>query len=418
VPPQYFALANTEGFLFAILIFSIMTIHSKLPNVGTTIFTIMSALAQEHGAINLSQGFPNFDSPEKLKRLVTKYLKLAMNQYAPMAGIMPLREQLAYKIEKMYGCTVNPQTEITITAGGTQGLFTAITAFIKQEDEVILIEPAYDSYAPSVEVCGGTVVPYRLVPPTKEASEYSIDWVDFRKLISPKTRMIIINTPHNPTGKTLKDSDLQELEQITEGGEILILSDEVYEHLIFDKQEHQSVLRYPNLFKRSIASFSFGKTFHATGWKMGYVIGPDYLMQEFRKVHQFNVFSVNTPVQYAIADFLKDENTYLSLPKFYQKKRDYFLKLMAGSRFMPIKTEGTYFQLFDYQAISDEKDVDFVRRMTLEFGVAAIPVSVFYSQNGENSKNTEGGAERQFIRLCFAKTEDLLEKAAEKLYKI
>jgi methionine transaminase len=400
-----------------------MTIHSKLPNVGTTIFTIMSALAQEHGAINLSQGFPNFDSPEKLKRLVTKYMKLAMNQYAPMAGILPLREQLAYKIEKLYGCTVNPLTDITITAGGTQGLFTAITAFVKQGDEVILIEPAYDSYAPSVEVCGGIVVPYHLVPPTKETPQYSIDWTAFRKLISPKTRMIIINTPHNPTGKTLKDSDLQELEQITddtsrnnrEGGEILILSDEVYEHLIFDEQKHESVLRYPNLFKRSIASFSFGKTFHATGWKMGYVVAPDYLMHEFRKVHQFNVFSVNTPVQYAIADFLKDENTYLSLPNFYQKKRDYFLKLMAGSRFQPIKSEGTYFQLFDYQAISAEHDVDFVKRMTLEYGVAAIPVSVFYSENGEN---TEGGNGGQFIRLCFAKTEDLLEKAAEKLCKM
>jgi methionine transaminase len=403
-----------------------MIINSKLPNVGTTIFTVMSALAQEHGAINLSQGFPNFDCPEKLKRLVTKYMKQAMNQYAPMAGVMALREQLAYKIEKLYGCTVNPQTNVTITAGGAQGLFTAITAFIKQGDEVILIEPAYDSYAPSVEVCGGVVVPYRLVAPTKETPQYSIDWTAFRTLISPKTRMIIINTPHNPTGKTLKGSDLRELDKMTEGSEILILSDEVYEHLIFDNQKHESVLRYSNLFKRSIVSFSFGKTFHATGWRMGYVVAPDYLMHEFRKVHQFNVFSVNTPIQYAIADFLKDENTYLSLPNFYQKKRDYFSKLMSSSRFIPIRSEGTYFQLFDYQAISDEKDVDFVKRMTLDYGVAAIPISVFYSKNGGNTKNTdgtsrdnrEGGTERQFIRLCFAKTEDLLEKAAEKLCKI
>ena len=392
-----------------------MTIQSKLPNVGTTIFTTMSALAQEHGAINLSQGFPNFDCPEKLKRLVTQYMKKGMNQYAPMAGVLALREQVAYKIEKLYHCRVNPQTEITITAGGTQALFTAIMAFVKQGDEVILIEPAYDSYAPTVELCGGIVVPYRLVPPSKKTppdglgtGQYSIDWEAFRKLVSPKTRMIIINTPHNPTGKTLKDSDLRELDKITEGGNMLVLSDEVYEHLIFDEQQHQSVLRYPSLFNHSIAAFSYGKTFHATGWKMGYVVAPDYLMQEFRKVHQFNVFSVNTPVQYAIADFLKDENTYLSLPNFYQQKRDYFLKLMQGSRFKAIKSEGTYFQLFDYEAISDEKDVDFVKRMTLEFGVAAIPVSVFYS-------NTEGGAERQFIRLCFAKTEDLLEKAAEKL---
>jgi methionine transaminase len=389
-----------------------MIIQSKLPNVGTTIFTIMSALAQEHGAINLSQGFPNFDCPEKLKRLVTQYMKKAMNQYAPMAGVMVLREQLANKIEKLYGCSVNPQTDITITAGGTQGLFTAITAFVKQGDEAILIDPAYDSYAPSVEVCGGIVVPYRLVPPTKEAPQYSIDWAAFKALISPKTRMIIINTPHNPTGKTLKDSDLRELDKMTEGSNIIILSDEVYEHLIFDAQQHESVLRYPNLFNRSLVSFSFGKTFHATGWKMGYVVAPDYLMQEFRKVHQFNVFSVNTPVQYAIADFLKDENTYLSLPNFYQQKRDYFLNQMKSSRFKPIKSEGTYFQLFDYEAISDEPDVDFVKRMTLEYGVAAIPVSVFYSNNG---RNIEGSTEKQFIRLCFAKTENLLEKAAEKL---
>jgi methionine transaminase len=392
-----------------------MTIQSKLPNVGTTIFTVMSALAQEHSAINLSQGFPNFDCPEKLKRLVTQYMKRGMNQYAPMAGVMDLREQLAHKIEKLYNCSVNPQTEITITAGGAQGLFTAITAFIKQGDEVILIEPAYDSYAPSVQVCGGLVVPYRLVSPTEEAPQYSIDWAVFKALISPKTRMIIINTPHNPTGKTLKDSDLRELDKITEGSEILVLSDEVYEHLIFDEQQHQSVLRYPNLFNRSLASFSFGKTFHATGWRMGYVVAPAYLMQEFRKVHQFNVFSVNTPVQYAIADFLKDENTYLSLPNFYQKKRDYFSKLMQGSRFKPIKSEGTYFQLFDYEAISGEKDVDFVKRMTIEMGVAAIPVSVFYSNK---DSYTAGLAEKQFIRLCFAKTEDLLEKAAEKLCKM
>jgi methionine transaminase len=388
-----------------------MTIQSKLPNVGTTIFTVMSALAQEHDAINLSQGFPNFDSPEKLKRLVTQYMKKGMNQYAPMAGILPLRENLATKIHKLYNCPVNPQTEITITAGGTQALFTAIMAFIKEGDEVILIEPAYDSYSPSVEVCGGIVVPYRLVPPSEAMPFYSIDWVDFRKLVSPKTRMIIINTPHNPTGKTLKDRDLEELDKITEGGDILVLSDEVYEHLIFDGQLHQSVLRYPNLFQRSIAAFSFGKTFHATGWKMGYVVAPEYLMNEFRKVHQFNVFSVNTPVQYAISGFIEDEKTYLSLPNFYQKKRDYFLKLMAGSRFKPIKSEGTYFQLFDYQDISKEYDFDFVKRMTLEYGVAAIPVSVFYS-------NTEGVVNNRFIRLCFAKTEDLLEKAAERLCKM
>ena len=398
-----------------------MTIESKLPNVGTTIFTVMSALAQEHGAINLSQGFPNFDCPEKLKRLVTQYMKKGMNQYAPMPGVLVLRENLAAKIEKLYNCPINPQTEITITAGGAQAIFTAIMAFVKQGDEVILIEPAYDSYAPSIEVAGGKVVPYRLVPPSEEMPFYSIDWVEFKKLVSPKTRMIMINTPHNPTGKTLKDSDLRELDKITEGSEILVLSDEVYEHLIFDRQQHQSILRYPDLFQRSFAVFSFGKTFHATGWRMGYIVATEYLMREFRKVHQFNVFSINTPMQYAIADFIKDENTYLSLPNFYQQKRDYFLKLMQDSRFKPIQSEGTYFQLFDYSAISDERDVDFVKRMTLENGVAAIPVSVFYSNTVEerNPDNIgKGVKDNRFIRLCFAKTEDLLEKAAKKLCEI
>ena len=379
-----------------------MTIHSKLPNVGTTIFTIMSGLADQHGAINLSQGFPNFDTPEELKRLVAHYMNKGMNQYAPMPGLPILRGRLADKIEKLYGQNIDPATEITITVGGSQALFTAISAFVHAGDEVILIEPAYDSYAPSVELCGGKVVPYKLAPP-----QYDINWEDFQKLITPKTRMIMINTPHNPSGKTLKTSDLQMLDKITEGSDILVLSDEVYEHLIFDGQLHQSILRYPNLFKRSMAAFSFGKTFHATGWKMGYIVAPEYLMREFRKVHQFNVFSVNTPMQYAIADFLEDENTYLSLPDFYQKKRDYFLELMSESRFKPLKSEGTYFQLFDYQDISDEDDFTFSKRLTTEFGVAAIPVSVFYSDNTDYHS--------KIIRLCFAKTEETLEKGAERL---
>ncbi len=386
-----------------------MTIHSKLPNVGTNIFTIMSGLADQHGAINLSQGFPNFDTPEELKRLVAHYMNKGMNQYAPMPGLPILRRRLADKIEKLYGQNIDPMTEITITIGGSQALFTAISAFVHAGDEVILIEPAYDSYAPSVELCGGKVVPYKLAPP-----QYDINWEEFQKLITPKTRMIMINTPHNPTGKTLKVNDLQMLDKITEGSDILILSDEVYEHLIFDGQLHQSILRYPNLFKRSMAAFSFGKTFHATGWKMGYIVAPEHLMREFRKVHQFNVFSVNTPMQYAIADFLEDENTYLSLPVFYQKKRDYFSKLMSGSRFKPLKSEGTYFQLFDYQDISDEDDFTFAKRLTTEFGVAAIPVSVFYS-NVTASGARQEGYDSKIIRLCFAKTEETLEKGAERL---
>lgn len=383
-----------------------MTLQSKLPHIGTTIFTVMSALAEQHKAINLSQGFPNFDTPEILKQLVSQYMASGMNQYAPMAGVPLLRERLAHKIELMYGQSVDPMAEITITAGGTQALFTAIMTFVHQGDEVILIEPAYDSYAPSIELCGGRVVPYRL-----EYPDYAINWQKLEALITPKTRMIIINTPHNPIGKILKNSDLEHLAQITEGSDILVLSDEVYEHLVFDGQPHASVLRYPDLFKRSLAVYSFGKTFHSTGWKMGYVVAPDYLMSEFRKVHQFNVFSVNTPVQYAIADFLEDANHYLSLPTFYQNKRDYFLKLMKNSRFVPLKSEGTYFQLFDYQAISDKNDVDFCKWLTIEKGVAAIPVSVFYS-------DTEGVKSSKVIRLCFAKTEDMLTEAAERLCKV
>jgi methionine transaminase len=383
---------------------SFMKIESKLPNVGTTIFTVMSALAEQHKALNLSQGFPNFDTPEPLKNLVNHYMQEGKNQYAPMPGLPILRQRLAEKMQKMYGCNVDPTEEITITVGGSQAIFTAITAFVKAGDEVILIEPAYDSYAPSIEVNSGKVIPYRL-----EAPDFKIDWDVFSTLITEKTRMIVINTPHNPTGKTLKINDLQNLSKITEGSDILIMSDEVYEHLIFDGQRHESILRYPNLWKRSMAAFSFGKTFHATGWKMGYLVAPAHLMREFRKVHQFNVFSVNTPMQYAIADYLADENTYLSLPNFYQTKRDLFLNEMKNSRFIPLHSEGTYFQLFDYQHISDEKDVDFSKRLTIEHGVATIPISVFYGNGVSNAK---------IVRMCFAKTEETLQQAAEKLNRI
>lgn len=382
-----------------------MIFESKLPNVGTTIFTTMSALAEEHEAINLSQGFPNFDTPEELKNFVNMHLQRGMNQYAPMAGVLKLRELLAEKIYTFYRRPINPETEITITAGGTQALFTAIAAFIRPNDEVILIEPAYDSYAPSVETFGGKVVSYKLSPP-----QYSIDWTAFAQLISPKTKMIIINTPHNPTGKTLSISDLETLDKLTQETNILVLSDEVYEHLIYDGRPHASVLRFPQLFERSIACFSFGKTFHSTGWKVGYVVAPERLMREFRKVHQFNVFSVNTPVQYALADYLEDEDNYLYLSDFYQAKRDYFLSLMQTSRLRPLTCEGTYFQLFDYSQIIDIPDTEFCKLLTTEVGVAAIPVSVFY---------TEGAfANEKIIRLCFAKTEHTLEKAAARLCEI
>ena len=382
-----------------------MTINSKLPNVGTTIFTTMSALAEQHQAINLSQGFPNFDPPEELKNLISSYIQRGMNQYAPMPGVLKLREILAEKVYTFYRNTVDPLTEITITVGGSQALFTAIAAFIRPNDEVILIEPSYDSYAPSVETMGGKVVAYRLSPP-----QYKIDWEAFAKLITSKTKMIIINTPHNPTGKILTINDLDILNKLTQGTEILVLSDEVYEHLIYDQRCHASVLSHPELSERSIACFSFGKTFNATGWKVGYAVAPEYLMREFRKVHQFNVFSVITPIQYALADFMEEEENYLYLSDFYQAKRDFFLEKMSTSRFIPLDCEGTYFQLFDYSQISDKTDIEFCQWLTTEIGVAAIPVSVFY---------TEGVySDAKIIRLCFAKTENMLEQAALRLCEI
>ena len=380
-----------------------MQIQSKLPHVGTTIFTVMSALANEHGAINLSQGFPNFPSSEKLNGLVYEYMQKGFNQYAPMAGVPLLRERLAAKAKTLYGATINPDTEITITAGATQAIFTAISAFVRPGDEVVLLEPAYDSYRPSVEVNGGIAVPYDL-----KAPHYRSDWTEIAALITPRTRMIVFNNPHNPTGTTLKAEDLQALSRLTSGTDILVLSDEVYEHLIYDAQAHQSVLRYPELWQRSLAVYSFGKTFHNTGWKIGYCLAPAHLMAEFRKVHQFNVFSVNTPMQHALADYLADAGTYLSLPGFYQQKRDFFLDALQGSRLRPLPCEGTYFCTFDYSAISQEPDTEFAKRMTREFGVAAIPVSVFYSDSRDE----------QIIRLCFAKTEETLQQAGALLRKI
>lgn len=380
-----------------------MNIPSKLPNVGTTIFTVMSALANEQQAINLSQGFPNYPSSQRLNDLVYEYMTKGYNQYAPMTGVQKLREILAVKMQGFYGTPINPKSDITITAGATQAIFTAITAFVRTGDEVILLEPAYDSYRPSVEVNGGVPIIYEM-----EAPQYKVDWEKLGQLISSKTRMIIINTPHNPTGTTLKASDMLALERLTQGTDILVLSDEVYEHLIYDGQEHQSVLRFPELFKRSLVTYSFGKTFHNTGWKVGYCVAPAHLMTEFRKVHQFNVFTVNTPVQYGLADFLENPEEYLGLNSFFQKKRDFFIDTMAGSRLRPIRCEGTYFYLFDYSQISQEADTQFARRMTTEYGVAAIPVSVFYSSRRDE----------KIIRLCFAKTEETLKQAGELLKKI
>jgi len=378
-------------------------VTSKLPAVQTSIFSVMTKLAQENGAINLSQGFPGFDCSPELIGLVEKHLRGAKNQYAPMPGVQVLREAISRKTEEMYSIQYDPETEVTITAGATQGLYTAISAFVKEGDEVIVIEPAYDSYAPAVELAGGKCVYFQLNP-----EKFSINWAEFQKLINQRTRMIIINTPHNPTGSVLSAADMMKLEKLTNKTDIIILSDEVYEHIIFDGLEHQSVARYPKLAERSVIVSSFGKTYHTTGWKIGYCVAPANLMAEFRKVHQFLVFSVNTPIQYALADYLENKDAYLQLSAFYQEKRDFFNQLFSASRFKFQPSPGTYFQLLDYSAISNEKDTDFARRLTIEHGVASIPVSVFYHKKTES----------KFLRFCFAKDNHELEIAAEKLLKL
>jgi methionine aminotransferase len=380
-----------------------MRIESKLPNVGTTIFTVMSGLANQVGAINLSQGFPNYQPSQRLQQLVTEHMAKGANQYSPMPGILPLRERISDKIKLMYGVSVDPETEITVTAGGTQAIFCAIAAFVRPGDEVILLEPCYDSYRPSVETVGGIAVPYPLSAP-----DYRVDWNEVKKRITPRTRMLCINTPQNPTGTILRETDMLQIQEILRGTDVILMSDEVYEHLIYDGEQHASALRYPELYARTLAIYSFGKTYHNTGWKTGYCVAPPELTREFRKIHQFNVFSANHPMQAAFADFMADPAEYLGLPEFYQQKRDFFLQAMSATRFKPLPCAGTYFQLFDYSAISDEQDLAFCKRLTTEFGVAAIPVSSFYSDLKDE----------KVIRLCFAKTEDLLAQAGERLSKV
>ena len=378
-------------------------IISKLPQMGNSIFAVMSQMANEYNAINLSQGFPDFEISSQLIDLVHKYMKKGRNQYAPMQGVPELREAISQKIKETYNILYNPITEITVTAGATEALFSAITAFIRESDEVIIFEPAYDSYEPAVKLNGGV-----LKHATMKYPDYHIDWDEVKKMISHKTRMIIINSPHNPTGTILGKHDLQALEKITQGTDIVVLSDEVYEHLIYDGLQHESVCRYPGLAARCMVVGSFGKTFHATGWKMGYCLAPENLMAEFRKAHQFVVFACNTPVQYAIAEFLGNRENYVHLNEFYQKKRDYFVDLVSKSRFKILPSYGTYFQLLDYSGISDEKETDFAMRLTKEFKIASIPVSVFYHRHINN----------KVLRFCFAKKEETLEKAAEILCKI
>lgn len=381
-----------------------MLIPSKQPNVGTTIFTIMSALAAETGALNLSQGFPNFNCSEKLIDLVSFYMKKGMNQYAPMAGVMPLREALAQKTADLYGINYHPAYEITVVSGCTEALYATLTAIIEKDDEVIVFEPAYDLYVPSIELMGGKPVFVTLSPD----NNFEIDWKVVKSKISPKTKAIMLTTPHNPTGKCLTVSDLQNLADIVRDTNIFIISDEVYEHILFDGRKHFSPAMNSELYERTFVCGSFGKTFHTTGWKLGYCLAPKALTTEFRKAHQWITFASPTPMQFAFADFLKEPDNYLSVTQFYQEKRDKFINWLSGSRFDIIPAEGSFFQMIDYQKITDENDFDLAIRWTKEIGVASIPVSVFYNDKIDN----------KLLRFCFAKDDEMLEKAAERLCKL
>lgn len=375
---------------------------SKLPSAGTTIFSVMSALANKYHAINLSQGFPEFPVSEELVDLVHHYMMTGKNQYAPMQGLLKLRERIAHKTEVQYRRKPDPEKEITITAGATEALYAAIATLISAGDEVIVLEPAYDSYIPAVVVNGGVPVPVHLNP------DFSVNWQAVAERITAKTKLIIINSPHNPTGAVLSTEDIAKLAEITRDNQILVLSDEVYEHIIFDALAHQSVLTSEELYQRSIIVCSFGKTFHATGWKVGYCIAPAWLTKEIRKVHQYLQFSVHTPTQFALADYLTDERHYKGLSAFYQKKRDLFLQRMQSSPFEPIPAKGTYFQLFSYSNFSKQPDVAFAKHLTREAGVASIPISAFYQDK----------TDRQILRFCFAKNDETLIKAANLLTKL
>ena len=363
-------------------------LSSKLPAIGTNIFTVMSALAQEHNAVNLGQGFPDYPMQEELAEKVAAAIKEGYNQYAPMPGLLSLRERIAEKVNRLYGSDVHPDTEITITPGATYAIYTALTTILSPGDEVIIFEPAYDSYIPNIEINGAKAIPLPLTYP-----DYRINWELVKQSVTLRTKAIIINSPHNPTGSVLDATDLEMLKSVVEGTGIFIVSDEVYEHLIFDGKQHQSILRDPELFARSFVCFSFGKTYHCTGWKLGYCIAPSTLTKEFRKVHQFNAFTCFTPAQIALADYLKNEEAYLSLPRFMQQKRDYFKELMNQTRFDLLPSSGSYFICAKYNRISDEPDYDFAVRLTKETGVATIPVSAFYHNRKDD----------QVVRFCFSK---------------
>ena len=374
-------------------------LESKLPEVGTTIFTVMSALAAEEGALNLSQGFPDFDGPPALLELVQHYLTHGYNQYPPMAGVLALREAIAAKVLDLYGCTVNPETEVTVTSGATEALFCAIHALVRPGDEVILLDPAYDSYEPAVRLAGGVAKHIPLRPP-----DYRVDWDQVRAALTPRTRLAIINSPHNPTGTVWEAEDVRSLEALVLRFGFYVLSDEVYEHIIFDGRPHQSLCRYPDLWRRSFVVSSFGKTYHVTGWKIGYCVAPARLTEEFRKIHQFVTFTSNTPVQHGLADFLAvHPEHHLQLGAFYQRKRDLFCSLLAGSRFSVKPSAGTYFQLLGYGDLTDEGDSELAFRLTKEAKIASIPTSIFYADR----------ADHKMLRFCFCKDDDTLRRGAE-----
>ena len=377
---------------------------SKLPAVGTTIFTVMSQLAQEYRAVNLGQGFPDFDCDPHLQALVSDAMQHGHNQYAPMAGVPVLRQAIADKVATVYGRRYDVDSEITVTAGATQAILTAVLAVVRPGDEVIVLEPAYDSYGPAIELAGGRTVPVAL----DAGHGYRIDWDLVRAAINPRTRMLILNSPHNPTGSVISAQDVRALEQIVRQHPLLLLSDEVYEHIVFDGQPHLSLSCSPLLSTRSFVLSSFGKTFHVTGWKVGYCCAPAPLMAEFRKVHQFNVFTVNTPVQWALAQFLQEDRHYLDLPSFYQRKRDRFVHGLARTRFAALPCRGTYFVLTDYSAISDEPEEAFARRLTVEHGVAAIPLAPFYAEP----------VNRRIVRFCFAKRDETLDAGIDRLTRV
>ena len=378
-------------------------LQSRLPHVGTTIFTVMSALAQAHGAVNLGQGFPDFEGDPALVDRVTDAMREGLNQYPPMAGVPGLRQRVAEKIAALYGKTYDPETEITITAGATQAILTAILCAVHPGDEVILLEPAYDSYAPNVELAGGLVVRVPLVP-----GSFRPDFARIAAALSPRTRLIIVNSPHNPSATVWTRDEWLQLVALLDGTDVLLISDEVYEHMVFDGAPQISASSIPQLAARAFVVSSFGKTYHVTGWKVGTVVAPAALSAEFRKVHQFNVFTVNTPVQHGLARYMADPKPYLELAAFYQRKRDLFLDGLRRTRLRPLHTQGSYFQLVDYSAVSDLAESDFCRFLTAEIGVAAIPLSAFY----------EGGYDQRLARLCFAKRDETLHQALTRLQKL